>query len=190
MPALIGFLLILGLAMMMFGAIDKEDLPRNIARIAENAASRPTQSAAVLPGTEGFGAPGAPSWQNGWKLFKQDGALYIAAKLAGQYQQYDSPEIYLACAPGGTMTAMLDTRLPLASSKLKIGGASHSMSVASGTWYRVNDQALKALLGSTSVALRFGDDWTSFALPPDSRAMAGTLLGACERAGKALVADR
>lgn len=187
MPALIGFVLILGLAMIMFGAIKKDDLPANIARMADNLGSsnQGVGAVAAIPGTEGFGTLGAPAWQDGWKLFQQNGALYIAAPLNGQYQSYDSPELFLACAPGGRMMAMLDTRLRLQADKLKIDTLVFSLGTPSGTWYRLPDSTLKPLLGAGGVSMQFGPEWTTFALPGNSRAMAGTLLAACERAGKA-----
>lgn len=191
MPALIGFILILGLAMIMFGAIKKDELPSNIARMADNLAS-PSQGpgqVAAPPGTEGFGTQAAPAWQDGWKLFQQNGALYVAAPLKGQYQSYDAPELFLACAPGGRMTAMLDTRLRLQENKLKIDAAVFELGTPSGTWHRLSDNTLKPLLSSGKVSMRFDQEWTTFALPDNSRAMAGTLLDACERAGKALTAE-
>lgn len=191
MPALIGFILILGLAMIMFGAIKKEELPANIARMADNlgSASQGTGVAVATPGTEGFGTPSAPAWQDGWKLFQQNGSLYVAAPLKGQYQAYDAPELFLACAPGGKMAAMIDTRLRLQANKLKIDAVAFDLGTPSGTWYRLPDSTLKPLLSSGGVSMQFGQEWTTFALPDNSRAMAGTLLDACERSGRALTAE-
>jgi hypothetical protein len=184
MPALIALILILGITMMLFGAIDKQSLPPELAGLAGDGAQAPLASAA--PGTAGFGTPEAPLWQDGWKLFQEHGVLYVSAELGGRYRAYAPPQVYLACEPGGKLAAMLDTRLPLQVDKLKVRTTDYSMSPSARTWYRIPDKALKPMLDAEAVSLNFeGADWAAFTLPNNTRVMAATLLGACARAERA-----